>query len=34
MRVAEINRVTNETDVQLWLDLDGVEVNVASPFLS
>ena len=23
MRVAEINRVTNETDVQLWLDLDG-----------
>ena len=23
MRTAEINRVTNETDVNLWLDLDG-----------
>lgn len=23
MRTAEINRVTNETDIHVWLDLDG-----------
>ncbi len=37
MRTAEINRVTNETDINLWLDLDGdgkeSEINTGIGFL-
>ena len=37
MRTAEINRVTNETDISLWIDLDGdgkaSEINSGVGFL-